>query len=88
MNLVLLVTVFVISCVGISLEGASKLEEVKVGAIFSVGTINGQVAKIAMQAAEDDINSDPRILGGRKLTITLHDSNFSGFLGIMGGKVS
>ncbi|KAG8657649.1 hypothetical protein MANES_03G097600v8 [Manihot esculenta] len=37
-----------------------------------------------MKAAEDDINSDPSILGGRKLSITMHDSNFSGFLGIIG----
>ncbi|KAG7978473.1 hypothetical protein I3843_05G084800 [Carya illinoinensis] len=44
----------------------------------------GKVARVAMKAAEDDVNSDPSILGGRKLSILLHDSNFSGFLGIMG----
>ncbi|XP_022763797.1 glutamate receptor 3.2-like isoform X2 [Durio zibethinus] len=37
-----------------------------------------------MKAAEYDINSDPSILGGRKLTIALHDSNFSSFLGMIG----
>ncbi|KAJ8752465.1 hypothetical protein K2173_004753 [Erythroxylum novogranatense] len=37
-----------------------------------------------MKAAGDDINADPSILGGRTLAISMHDSNFSGFLGIMG----
>ncbi|KAL5856292.1 hypothetical protein ACOSQ3_006130 [Xanthoceras sorbifolium] len=83
MNLVLLVSIFIL-CIGTSLEGASRPDVVNVGAIFSFSTINGQVSKIAMKAAEDDINSDPHILGGRKLSITFHDSNFSGFLGIMG----
>ncbi|XP_040938348.1 glutamate receptor 3.2 isoform X4 [Gossypium hirsutum] len=57
---------------------------VNVGAIFSFNTINGKVAKVAMKAAEEDINSDPSVLGGRKLSIQLHDSNFSSFLGIIG----
>jgi len=61
---------------------------VKIGAIFTLKTINGQVSKIAIQAAEKDVNSDPRILGGRKLSINFHDSNFSGFLGIIGGMLS
>ena len=85
MNLVLLASIFVL-CIGTSLEGALR-SNVSVGAIFTFSTINGQVSKIAMKAAEDDINSDPRILGGRKLSIKFHDSNFSGFLGIMGGMV-
>lgn len=43
------------------------------------------VAKIAMKAAEEDVNSDPAVLGGTKLAISMHDSNYSGFLGILGG---
>ncbi|XP_027331138.1 glutamate receptor 3.2-like isoform X2 [Abrus precatorius] len=72
------------------LHGASKgassssHEVVKIGAIFTLKTINGQVSKIAIEAAEKDVNSDPRILGGRELSITIHDSNFSGFLGFIG----
>lgn len=84
MNLVLLVSIFVF-CIQTSLEGASRPDVVNIGAIFSFGTINGKVSRIAMKAAQDDINSDPSILGGMKLVITMHDSNFSGFLGIMGG---
>ncbi|KAK4600461.1 hypothetical protein RGQ29_010205 [Quercus rubra] len=37
-----------------------------------------------MKAAEDDVNSDPSILGGSKLSILIHDSNFNEFLGITG----
>lgn len=70
-------------------EGASKFRHdedvIKIGAIFTLKTINGRVSKIAIQAAEKDVNSDPSILGGRKLSITIHDSNFSSFLGFMGG---
>jgi len=71
-------------------EDASRHDDsvVKIGAIFTLKTTNGQVSKIAIQAAEKDVNSDPRILGGRKLSINFHDSNFSGFLGFIGGMVS
>ncbi|XP_057440801.1 glutamate receptor 3.2 isoform X2 [Lotus japonicus] len=67
-------------------EGASRHDNVvvNVGAIFTLKTINGKVSKIAIEAAQKDVNSDPRILGGRKLSITIHDSNFSGFLGFIG----
>lgn len=59
--------------------------DVNIGAIFSFNTINGRVSKIAMNAAVEDINSDPTVLGGRKLVLSTHDSNYSGFLGIIGG---
>lgn len=69
-------------------EGASKFRHdedvIKIGAIFTLKTINGRVSKIAIEAAEKDVNSDPSMLGGRKLSITIHDSNFSSFLGFMG----
>ncbi|CAJ1971647.1 unnamed protein product [Sphenostylis stenocarpa] len=77
----------------ILLHGSSRAREeasghdhdvVKIGAIFTLKTINGQVSKIAIQAAEKDVNADPRIMGGRKLSINIHDSNFSGFLGFIG----
>ncbi|KAF9618767.1 hypothetical protein IFM89_002462 [Coptis chinensis] len=66
-------------------NGASRPAVVNIGAIFTLGTINGQVSKIAMEAAVNDVNSDPSFLGGSKLNITVHDSNFSGFLSIIGG---
>ncbi|KAB1997281.1 hypothetical protein ES319_D12G014800v1 [Gossypium barbadense] len=83
MNLVLLLSTFSLFIGVLSEEGLNPAV-VNVGAIFSFNTINGKVAKVAMKAAEDDINSDPSVLGGRKLSIQLHDSNFSSFLGILG----
>ncbi|BAT80438.1 hypothetical protein LR48_Vigan338s001300 [Vigna angularis] len=68
-------------------EEASRHDDddvVNIGAIFTLQTINGKVSKIAIEAAEQDVNSDPRILGGRRLSINVHDSNFSGFLGFIG----
>lgn len=69
---------------GFSAEASSR-DAVNIGAIFSLGTIHGKVAKIAMAAAAEDVNSDPTILGGSKLVLSVYDSNFSGFLGIIGG---
>ena len=86
MNLVWLVLLLIL-CIRGYTEGVLNPEVVNIGAIFTFSTINGKVAKIAMKAAEQDVNSDPSILGGRKLAITLHDSNYSGFLSIVGGKL-
>ncbi|KAM7256079.1 hypothetical protein ACFE04_011820 [Oxalis oulophora] len=83
MKLVSVVTVLVL-CIGVLSKIITAAEVVNVGAIFTTSTINGAVSKFAIKAAEDDINSDPSILGGRKLSITIHDSNFSGFLSIIG----
>ena len=63
----------------------SAEDTINIGAIFSLDTINGKVAKIAMAAAAADVNSDPTILGASKLLLSVYDSNFSGFLGIIGG---
>lgn len=70
---------------GATNEVGLRPEVIKLGAIFTLKTVNGPVSKIAIEAAEKDVNSDPRILGGRKLSITIHDSNFSGFRGFIGG---
>lgn len=56
---------------------------VNVGAIFPFNSTIGKVAKVAMLAALDDVNSDPG--GGIKLNITMKDSGYSGFLGIVEG---
>ncbi|XP_057525856.1 glutamate receptor 3.2-like isoform X2 [Amaranthus tricolor] len=59
-------------------------DNINLGAIFTLDTINGQVSQIAMKAAVDDINSDPNVLGARNLSLQIHDSNYNGFLSIMG----
>ncbi|PSS08231.1 Glutamate receptor 3.2 like [Actinidia chinensis var. chinensis] len=83
MRLVWLVHVYLLS-IGAFCEEVSKSDVVNIGAIFTFSTINGNVARIAMNAAVEDVNSDPSILGGKTLTISMHDSNYSGFLGIIG----
>ena len=84
MRLVWLVHVYLLS-IGTLCEEVSKSDVVNIGAIFTFSTINGNVARIAMNAAVEDVNSDPSFLGGKTLTISMHDSNYSGFLGIIGG---
>ncbi|KAF8405568.1 hypothetical protein HHK36_010475 [Tetracentron sinense] len=69
---------------GVLSHGVSRPAVVNIGAIFTFDTINGRVAKIAMNAAVEDVNSNPSFLGGSKLNITMHDSNYSGFMGIIG----
>ncbi|KAF8410637.1 hypothetical protein HHK36_003169 [Tetracentron sinense] len=83
MNLVWLLQLSVLYF-GVLTEGVSTPEDVNIGAIFTFGTINGRVAKIAMEAAVKDVNSNSSVLGGRKLAISMHDSNYSGFLSIIG----
>ena len=83
MNLVWLVLLLILYIKRYT-EEVLNLEVVNIGAIFTFSTINGKVAKIVKKAVEQDVNFVPSILGGRKLVITLHESNYSGFLKIVG----
>lgn len=84
MNRPLFFSAFVFAFWALS-EGASRPSVVKVGAIFTLKSINARVSKVAIEAAERDVNSDKSVLGETKLSITFRDSNYSGFLGILGG---
>lgn len=44
-------------------------------------------SKPALFAAIDDVNNDPNILKGIKLNVIFHDTNCSGFLGTVEGKL-
>ncbi|KAH7518243.1 hypothetical protein FEM48_Zijuj09G0150700 [Ziziphus jujuba var. spinosa] len=83
-KLVLLLSIFIVCFGEVSSGGTSRPKVVNIGAIFTLSTINARVSKIAIEAAERDVNSDESILGGTKLSVSFHDSNFSGFLGIIG----
>ncbi|GFY94487.1 glutamate receptor 2 [Actinidia rufa] len=61
MRLVWLVHVYLLF-IGAFCEGVSKSDVVNIGAIFTFSTINGNVARIAMNAAVKDVNSDPSFL--------------------------
>ncbi|XP_004287716.1 PREDICTED: glutamate receptor 3.6 [Fragaria vesca subsp. vesca] len=58
-------------------------EIVNVGAMLAYNSIVGKVAKLALEAAVADVNSDPSILNGTKMVVGMQNSNFSGFLGII-----
>ncbi|KAL9229711.1 hypothetical protein vseg_005148 [Gypsophila vaccaria] len=62
---------------------STRPKEVHVGAIFGFNTTIGKVAKIAIQAAVDDVNASPLVLRGTKLKISMKDSQFNGLIGIV-----
>ncbi|KAK2988212.1 hypothetical protein RJ640_020694 [Escallonia rubra] len=69
---------------GFSGNVSSRPAVVKIGAIFTVDSTIGRVAKIAIEAAVNDVNSNSSILPGTKLNINMQNSNCSGFLGMVG----
>lgn len=66
----------------IGADVGKRPETVNIGSILTFNSVIGKVAKVAIQAAIEDVNSTPDILQGTKLKLTMHDSNSSGFLGI------
>uniref|UniRef100_A0A1J3JEI1 Glutamate receptor n=1 Tax=Noccaea caerulescens TaxID=107243 RepID=A0A1J3JEI1_NOCCA len=86
MNWVLVLGFIVLGAGGLLSERASSSRPpvIKVGALFGLNTMYGQIANIALKAAEEDVNSDPSFLGGSKLRILMSDAKRSGFLSIMG----
>lgn len=58
---------------------------VNVGALFTLDSTIGRVAKIAIEEAVKDVNSNSSILHGTKLNITMQSSNCSGFIGMVEG---
>ena len=58
---------------------------VNIGAILAYKSIIGKVAII--EAAIEDVNSDPTALAGTKIQLTMQDSTYHGFLGIVESKL-
>ncbi|XP_062119842.1 glutamate receptor 3.6-like [Humulus lupulus] len=81
--------VLVVFCNGLVSSGVTTNSNITipsvihVGAILSFESLVSKVAKVAIDAAIEDVNSDPTILGGAKLQIVKQDTNYSGFLGIV-----
>ncbi|CAM8992696.1 unnamed protein product [Rhodiola kirilowii] len=61
----------------------TRPDVVNIGCVFSFNFPIGRVAKVAIDAAVEDVNANALILGGTKLKHTMHDTNYSGFLGIV-----
>ncbi|KAI8011657.1 Glutamate receptor 3.4 [Camellia lanceoleosa] len=62
---------------------SSKLSVVNIRALYTFNFVIGRSAKPAIEAAVDDVNYDSTVLAGMKLNLILHDTNCSGFLGIV-----
>ncbi|KAL9229710.1 hypothetical protein vseg_005147 [Gypsophila vaccaria] len=62
---------------------SNRPKEVHVGAIFAFNTRIGRAAKVAIQAAVDDVNASPIVLHGTKLNISMKDTNFTGLIDIV-----
>jgi ionotropic glutamate receptor len=62
---------------------------VNIGAILSFNSSIGKVAKVAIEAAVEDVNSNPAVLKETKLKLATQDTKqSSGFLGIIEGTSS
>lgn len=73
-------------CIGLFTKVHSgKPKVVKIGSIFSFNSVIGKVAKIAIDEAVKDVNSNPDILSGTKFSVSMQNSNCSGFMGMVEG---
>ncbi|KAJ3680400.1 hypothetical protein LUZ60_016678 [Juncus effusus] len=64
-------------------NSSSIPKSVNIGALFSLNSTIGGVAKLAISAAVDDVNKDPSVLNGTELVVQMKDSNCNGFVGII-----
>ncbi|CAL5416270.1 unnamed protein product [Camellia sinensis] len=69
---------------GLSGNVTSRPAVVNIGAIFTFESTIGRVAKIAIEEALKDVNSNSSVLPGTKLVVQMRNSNCSGFLGMVG----
>ncbi|GJN11584.1 hypothetical protein PR202_ga29785 [Eleusine coracana subsp. coracana] len=55
--------------------------EVRIGALFTFDSVIGKAVRPAIQLAVADVNADPSVLPGTKLSVLMQDTNCSGFVG-------
>ncbi|KAL0440474.1 UNVERIFIED_CONTAM: Glutamate receptor 3.3 [Sesamum latifolium] len=68
---------------GLSANASSRPAVVNIGAIFTLDSTIGRVAKIAIEEAVKDVNSNSSVLQGTKLNVDIRNSNCSGFFGLV-----
>lgn len=68
-----------------SSPSSSRPSIVNIGALFTYDSAIGHSAYPAIQAAIDDVNSNPDLLPGTKLNLVIRDTNCSAFLGTVEG---
>lgn len=69
--------------IGCGRNASARPAVVNIGSIFSFDTTIGRVAKIAIDEAVKDVNSNLSILQGIRLNLTMQNSNCSGFVGMV-----
>ena len=57
---------------------SSRPAVVNIGAMFTFDSTIGRVAKIAIEEAVKDVNSNSSILQGTKIVVIMKDTNFIG----------
>ncbi|KAJ4837492.1 hypothetical protein Tsubulata_029912 [Turnera subulata] len=62
---------------------SSRPSVVNIGALYTFDSVIGRAAGPAIEAAIQDVNSDPSVLAGTRLNLITHNTNCSGFLGTM-----
>ncbi|KAL2333978.1 hypothetical protein Fmac_015191 [Flemingia macrophylla] len=72
-----------LSSTGVVLDNSKIPAFVNIGVLYSFNTSVGRMVKTAVEAAVDDVNSDPSILGETTLKVSLQeDTKYRGFLSI------
>lgn len=90
-NMKLLVLLFLTLCHSPLSSGLSRSistprpPAVHIGVLFSYNSTIGRVAKVAIDAAVNDVNADPSVLHGTKLVLDMQDYNCNSFIGVVQG---
>lgn len=92
MNIALLL-LFMVLCDGSSSSGlvtnvTTRPKVLNIGSIFTFDSVIGKIAKQAITIAVEDVNSNPHILNGTKLSLKMQNTKSSDFLGIVEGRKS
>ncbi|KAF7829066.1 glutamate receptor 3.6-like [Senna tora] len=83
MTKVWLLVLMVLSSTAAALNHSTRPDSVNIGFLFSFKTSVTKSVQVALEAAVDDVNSDPSILANTKLkAIFQEDSKYRGFLSI------
>lgn len=85
--MVMMVISNLFSSTGIGLDNSTVVPAfVNIGVLYSFNTSVGRIVKIAVEAAVEDVNNDPSILGKTNLKVSWQeDSKYRGFLSIAEG---
>ncbi|XP_057529668.1 glutamate receptor 3.6-like [Amaranthus tricolor] len=82
LSLVFVLEKWLVFAVGVGTNSLTRPRVVNIGALFSLNSTIGKVAKVAIQAAIDDVNSSSNVLHGTQLNISMLDNCQNGFLGV------